>query len=146
MPDIDVTAPQTLTAALLADAVAAVDARIVFASPAALRRVVDTEDDLGPAQRDALASVRLLMSAGAPVPAALLAVGGRGPAPRPSLHTPYGMTEVLPVTDVSLEEIRAAGARRGRVRRAVRCPGSRCRSRRWPTPRARRRAQLRRAA
>ena len=112
VPDIDVTAPQTLTAALLADAVAAVDARIVFASPAALRRVVDTTDRLGPAQRDALGGVRLLMSAGAPVPATLLASVGEV-LPGASLHTPYGMTEVLPVTDVSLEEIRAAGPGEG---------------------------------
>ena len=112
VPNIDVTAPQTLTAALLADAVAAVDARIVFASPAALRRVVDTKDRLGPAQRDALSGVRLLMSAGAPVPATLLASVGEV-LPGASLHTPYGMTEVLPVTDVSLEEIRAAGPGEG---------------------------------
>lgn len=112
VPDIDVTAPQTLTAARLADAVAAVDARIVFASPAALRRVVDTKDRLGPAQRDALSEVRLLMSAGAPVPATLLASVGEV-LPGASLHTPYGMTEVLPVTDVSLEEIRAAGPDEG---------------------------------
>ena len=112
VPDIDVTAPQTLTAALLADAVAAVDARIVFASPAALRRVVDTKDALGPAQRDVLSRVRLLMSAGAPVPATLLASVGQV-LPGASLHTPYGMTEVLPVTDVSLEEIRAAGPDEG---------------------------------
>ena len=112
VPDIDVTAPQTLTAALLADAVAAVDARIVFASPAALRRVVDTKDGLGPAQRDVLSRVRLLMSAGAPVSATLLAAVGQV-LPGASLHTPYGMTEVLPVTDVSLEEIRAAGPDEG---------------------------------
>ena len=30
--------------------------------------------------------------------------------PAAELHTPYGMTEALPVTDVSLEEIREAGA------------------------------------
>ena len=112
VPDIDVTAPQTLTAALLADAVAAVDARIVFASPAALRRVVDTKDLLDPAQREALSGVRLLMSAGAPVPATLLEAVGEV-LPGASLHTPYGMTEVLPVTDVSLEEIRAAGRDEG---------------------------------
>jgi olefin beta-lactone synthetase len=112
VPDIDVTAPQTLTAALLADAVAAVDARIVFASPAALRRVVDTKDRLGPAQRDALSGVRVLMSAGAPVPATLLASVGEV-LPGASLHTPYGMTEVLPVTDVSLDEISAAGPGEG---------------------------------
>ena len=42
VPDIDVTAPGTLTAGALADAVAAVDATVVFASPAALRNVVAT--------------------------------------------------------------------------------------------------------
>jgi acyl-CoA synthetase (AMP-forming)/AMP-acid ligase II len=30
--------------------------------------------------------------------------------PRASLHTPYGMTEALPVTDISLEQIQAADA------------------------------------
>ncbi len=112
VPDIDVTAPDTLTAPLLADAVAAVDARVVFASPAALRRVVATRNRLGPGQRDALSRVRLLMSAGAPVPETLLAALG-SVLPGASLHTPYGMTEVLPVTDVSLEEIRAAGPGEG---------------------------------
>ncbi|WP_295657763.1 alpha/beta fold hydrolase [uncultured Nocardioides sp.] len=112
VPDIDVTAPDTLTAALLADAAAAVDARVVFASPAALRRVVATSGDLRPSQRDALLRVRLLMSAGAPVPARLLAAVGEV-LPRASLHTPYGMTEVLPVTDVSYEEVREAGAGEG---------------------------------
>ena len=43
---MDVTAPGTLTAAALADAVAAVGATVVFASPAALRNVVATADDL----------------------------------------------------------------------------------------------------
>ena len=112
VPDIDVTAPDTLTAPLLADAAAAVDARVVFASPAALRRVVATSADLAPSQREALSRVRLLMSAGAPVPASLLAAMGKV-LPNASLHTPYGMTEVLPVTDVSYEEIREAGAGEG---------------------------------
>jgi acyl-CoA synthetase (AMP-forming)/AMP-acid ligase II len=48
------------------------------------------------------------MSAGAPVPAALLSDVGEVLS-HASLHTPYGMTEVLPVTDISLAEIRAAG-------------------------------------
>ena len=69
VPAIDVTSPDTLTASLLADATAAVDARVVFASPAALRTVVATSAELTPAQRDALSRVRLLMSAGAPVSA-----------------------------------------------------------------------------
>ncbi|MEJ7834534.1 MAG: alpha/beta fold hydrolase [Nocardioides sp.] len=112
VPDIDVTAPATLTAPLLADAAAAVDARVVFASPAALRRVVATRHDLDASQRNALSRVRLLMSAGAPVPASLLAAVRRV-LPNASLHTPYGMTEVLPVTDISYEEIRDAGADEG---------------------------------
>ena len=108
VPDIDVTAPGTLTAAALADAAAAVDATLVFASPAALRNVVATAAGLSGPQAGALRRVRLLMSAGAPVPAALLE-SLQEVLPEAEAHTPYGMTEALPVTDVSLEEIRKAG-------------------------------------
>lgn len=108
-PAMDVTAPRTLTAAALADAAAAVDATVVFASPAALRNVLATKGSLGPAAHAALGRVELLLSAGAPVPEPLLAEVQRL-LPRASLHTPYGMTEALPVTDVSLEEIRVAEA------------------------------------
>ena len=51
VPDMDVTSPGTLTARALADAVRAVDATVVFASPAALRNVVATAGELGPEQR-----------------------------------------------------------------------------------------------
>jgi acyl-CoA synthetase (AMP-forming)/AMP-acid ligase II/pimeloyl-ACP methyl ester carboxylesterase len=108
VPATDVTRPGALTAAALADAAAAVDATVVFASPAALTNVLATADRLTGEQRAALARVRLLMSAGAPVPAALLrrltAV-----LPKAAMHTPYGMTEGLPLTDISLPEIEAAG-------------------------------------
>ncbi|HYN94553.1 MAG TPA: alpha/beta fold hydrolase, partial [Pilimelia sp.] len=108
VPDVDVTAPGSLTAAALADAAAAVDATVVFASPAALRRVVATAADLAVGRREALGGIRLLMSAGAPVPATLLR-SLREVLPAADAHTPYGMTEVLPVTDVSLAGIEAAG-------------------------------------
>jgi acyl-CoA synthetase (AMP-forming)/AMP-acid ligase II/pimeloyl-ACP methyl ester carboxylesterase len=107
-PDMDVTAPRTLTATALSDAVAAVDAAVVFASPAALRSVVADAGSLDDAGRAALARVRLFLSAGAPVPPELLEAAGRV-MPHAEPHTPYGMTEVLPVTDISLAEIRAAG-------------------------------------
>lgn len=104
VPDMDVTAPGTLTAAALADAVGAVDGTVVFASPAALRNVVATAGDLTPAHHEALAGVRLLMSAGAPVPATLLRAVS-AVLPHAAAHTPYGMTECLPVADISLSEI-----------------------------------------
>ncbi|NEM06227.1 alpha/beta fold hydrolase [Geodermatophilus normandii] len=108
VPDVDVTAPGSLTAAALADAAAAVEATVVFASPAALRRVAATAEKLSAAQRQALERVRLLMSAGAPVPASLLR-SLRTLLPAADAHTPYGMTEVLPVADISLPGIEAAG-------------------------------------
>jgi acyl-coenzyme A synthetase/AMP-(fatty) acid ligase len=108
VPDIDVTAPGSLTAAGLADAAAAVGGTVVFASPAALRRVVATAAELTAEQRTALGRVRLLMSAGAPVPLSLLQAL-REVLPAAEAHTPYGMTEALPVTDVSAAEIGAAG-------------------------------------
>ncbi|MGY1846393.1 MULTISPECIES: alpha/beta fold hydrolase [unclassified Blastococcus] len=112
VPDIDVTEPGTLTAAKLADAAAAVDATVVFAAPAALRRVAATTEQLTAEQRSALSRVRLLMSAGAPVPTPLLH-SLRETFPRAEAHTPYGMTEALPVTDVSLDDVEAAGPGNG---------------------------------
>ncbi|AXH98165.1 alpha/beta fold hydrolase [Ornithinimicrobium avium] len=96
VPDMDVTAPHTLTARALADAVAAVGATAVFAAPAALRNVVATAGELDEQQRDALTRPRLVLSAGAPVPVALLRQV-RELLPEAATHTPYGMTEALPV-------------------------------------------------
>jgi olefin beta-lactone synthetase len=112
VPDIDVTAPATLTAAALADAVSAGAATIVFASPAALRNVDATAAGLSAERLSALRRVRLCMSAGAPVPTPLLE-SLRAILPNAAFHTPYGMTEALPVTDVSLDQIRAAGVGEG---------------------------------
>ena len=121
VPDMDVTAPATLTAAALAGAVdaaaatmagapgtAAGDPIAVFASPAALANVARTASALNERQRAALRQVGMLISAGAPVPVSLLThMTDLMPAAMP--HTPYGMTEVLPVTDVTLTELIDAG-------------------------------------
>lgn len=109
VPEMKVTAPGSLTATALAAAAEAVGATLVFASPAALSNVVATADELAPHDHAALAAVRLVMSAGAPVPVATLRAVAEL-MPNAELHTPYGMTEVLPVADISLEEIEAAGA------------------------------------
>ena len=109
VPATDVTKPGTLTAAALGDAAVAVDATVVFASPAALANVLATAGDLTDRQRAALGRVRLLMSAGAPVPAELLR-RLQSVLPNAAMHTPYGMTEGLPLTDISLPEIEDAGS------------------------------------
>jgi acyl-CoA synthetase (AMP-forming)/AMP-acid ligase II len=104
VPDMHVARPGTLTAAALGDAVADIDATLVFTSPAALTNVVGTAEELHGAE---LGGVRLVMSAGAPVSPALL---GRTLElfPNADVHTPYGMTEVLPVADISLLELGTA--------------------------------------
>ena len=60
------------------------------------------------------------------MPAALLRAVG-DVLPGAELHTPYGMTEVLPVTDISLAEIDARRARATVCASGARCPGSRSR-------------------
>jgi olefin beta-lactone synthetase len=108
VPDIDVTRPGELDATRLADAVRAVRATLVWASPASLQNVVATAGALDEAQRHDLSCVRLVMSAGAPVPAQLLH-DVLALLPGADAHTPYGMTEVLPVADIDLAGLDAAG-------------------------------------
>jgi acyl-coenzyme A synthetase/AMP-(fatty) acid ligase len=112
VPEMDVTRPGTLTASRLADAAAAIKATLVFASPAALRNVVATAGQLTPQQSSALARVRLVLSAGAPVSVTLLRRVHQV-LPHAELHTPYGMTEALPLTDISLPELEEAGSANG---------------------------------
>ncbi len=109
VPDMDPTAPRTLTAAAVAEAVSLIDATLVFAAPAALRNVAATGSALTSAHREALGRVRTVMSAGAPVPADIVRDVLRL-MPSAQAHTPYGMTEVLPVTDITLTEVEDAGS------------------------------------
>jgi acyl-coenzyme A synthetase/AMP-(fatty) acid ligase/pimeloyl-ACP methyl ester carboxylesterase len=112
VPQMDVTRPGTLSAARLAEAAAAVEATLIFASPAALRNVVATAGELTAEQFSALRRIRLVLSAGAPVSVALLR-RLREVLPYAELHTPYGMTEALPLTDISLPELEQAGSGNG---------------------------------
>ncbi|WP_307807525.1 alpha/beta fold hydrolase [Naasia sp. SYSU D00948] len=108
-PDMDVTSPATLTAAAVADAVAAVQGTAVFLSPAAVRNVVATADALTPEQRTALTGVRTVLSAGAPVARELLE-GIAALLPNATPSTPYGATEGLLLTAADLDLLRAADA------------------------------------
>ena len=105
-PDMDVSAPRTLRAAAVAAAVRESDAQIVFLSPAAILNVVATAGALSDADRGALAKVRTFLSTGAPIGEPLLAAAAEL-MPNAEPHTPYGMTECLLVTDVTLAGIRA---------------------------------------
>jgi acyl-CoA synthetase (AMP-forming)/AMP-acid ligase II len=103
IPDMDVTAPASLRADALAEAVKQAGGTVLWASPAALTSVVRSAT---PGMT--LPTLRLVLGAGAPVPAQLLE--SLAPLfPNAQLRTPYGMTEALPVSDVTIEEIRAAG-------------------------------------
>lgn len=109
IPDVDVTTPGSLTADAFGAACASIDATIAFASPAALTNVLRTGTDT-PDLRTA--RLRLVLSAGAPVPIAVLrqvAQRYRGV----EAHTPYGMTECLPVANISLDGIESAGSGNG---------------------------------
>ncbi|WP_243844466.1 alpha/beta fold hydrolase [Salinibacterium sp. ZJ454] len=103
-PDMDVTSPGTLTAGAVADATRAADADVIFASPAALMNVVATADSLTDRQRVTLAGVHTLLSAGAPLSLPLLEQVS-ALLPSATVHTPYGMTEGLLLTDITLEGI-----------------------------------------
>jgi acyl-CoA synthetase (AMP-forming)/AMP-acid ligase II/pimeloyl-ACP methyl ester carboxylesterase len=105
LPDVDVTKPGELTADALDAACVRIGATLAFASPAALANAVATAQPA--ARHPGLAALRVVFSAGAPVPSETLrAIAALSPAA--SLHTPYGMTEVLPVADIELEAIEQA--------------------------------------
>lgn len=103
-PRMDVSAPRTLTASAVAEAVRASRAAIVFLSPAALANVCATAAALTDDDRAALAGVRTFLSTGAPVGIELLR-RAHELMPNAQAHTPYGMTECLLVTDITLDEL-----------------------------------------
>lgn len=102
LTDCDVTRPGSLTADALDEACREIGATMAFASPAALSNVVETAAAAG--SLDGVAALRLVFSAGAPVPAETLHAFATC-APRASIRTPYGMTEALPVADIDLAGI-----------------------------------------
>ncbi len=105
LPDVDVTKPAELTADALDAACERISATLAFASPSALANVAATARS--GANLAGLGRLRVVFSAGAPVPSETLrAIAGL--APGATLHTPYGMTEVLPVADIELTEIEEA--------------------------------------
>ena len=108
-PDMSVTKPKTLTASAISDAIIAGHSTMVFASPAAYKNVAATAADLDEEQKAACARVELVLSAGAPVPLDLMDSIAEV-FPNASIHSPYGMTEGLLLTDIDRAGVTAAAA------------------------------------
>ncbi|MBH0128774.1 alpha/beta fold hydrolase [Salinibacterium sp. NK8237] len=106
-PAMDVSSPRTLTARAVAAAVEASGGSMVFLSPASILNVVATAGDLTDHDRSELERVHTFLSTGAPIGAELLASAATI-MPNATPHSPYGMTECLLVTDITLDGIRAA--------------------------------------
>jgi acyl-CoA synthetase (AMP-forming)/AMP-acid ligase II/pimeloyl-ACP methyl ester carboxylesterase len=111
-PDMSVTKPKTLTASAIADAIIAGRATMVFASPAAYRNVAATASKLDAEQKAACAQVELVLSAGAPVPLELMDAIAEV-FPNAAIHSPYGMTEGLLLTDIDRAGVAEADATGG---------------------------------
>jgi olefin beta-lactone synthetase len=106
LPKINVIAPGKLAAKDLRAALSGVNGTILFAAPAPLRNVIKDSETF--------TSVRCMMSAGAPVSDALLHDVAHA-FPNADLFSPYGMTEMLIVTDgVRSEASHHAGVSVGR--------------------------------
>lgn len=107
IPDMDASRPGTLTAQALGEAVERAGGTVMWASPAAIRSVLAGAPPKSSAReqlRAHTATLRLLLIAGAPVSRELVAEVTEC-WPELDVRTPYGMTEVLPATDVRASEI-----------------------------------------
>ncbi len=100
VPDMDFTRPGSVTPQNILDPLRRFDVTNAFGSPALWRRVVADASD--PAD---FASVRRVLSAGAPVPTRVLQ-SLRSLLPEGAqVFTPYGATEALPVASIGSDEI-----------------------------------------
>lgn len=112
IPAMDVTAPGELRVHEFASAARAIGATIAFASPAVLENLAATAGEASAQDHRNLARIRMVGTAGAPVSRQLLA-RAELVFPKASFHTPYGMTEVLPVTSALAASLPATDSGRG---------------------------------
>lgn len=111
IPDMDPTRPARVRPARLTRIMRDWQVTQSFGSPAIWQRV-------GPwcqARQVRLASLRRVLSAGAPVPPRVLETLRACLSPEGEIHTPYGATEALPVATISAQEILGETQYRSRV-------------------------------
>ena len=99
LPKINVLAPRKLAARDLQEALNGVNGTVLFVAPAPLQNVLNNDAHFN--------KVRCVMSAGAPVSDALLTKAAQH-FPSADLFSPYGMTEMLIVTDGVREPVTTA--------------------------------------
>jgi acyl-coenzyme A synthetase/AMP-(fatty) acid ligase len=106
VPDMDASRPSRVDPAKLFEAVEDFGVTNLFGSPALLRRIVEGAEESG----TRLPTLKRVISAGAPVSAALIERLARLLDLPAQIYTPYGATESLPVasigSDVILRETR----------------------------------------
>lgn len=107
VPEMNPSRPATVDAARIVQAIRQCGVTNSFGSPVLWRRITDHCLRTG----TTLPSLRRVLSAGAPVPPALMA-DFRRVAPSGTMHSPYGATEVLPVSTIDDREVLDVSARR----------------------------------
>ena len=115
VPEIDPSRPASVDPAKIVQAIQQEQITNSFGSPALWGKIADH----CLAQAIALPSLRRVLCAGAPVPAALWEKSRRF-LPNGKLHSPYGATEALPVSSVSVDEIEAGAVNGAAVGKPVR--------------------------
>jgi acyl-CoA synthetase (AMP-forming)/AMP-acid ligase II len=114
VPEIDPRRPAQVNAAQIVQAIQQESVTNSFGSPTLWRKI----GDYCVAQNITLPTLRRVLCAGAPVPAALWEKS-RVFLPNGRLHSPYGATEALPVASVSVDEIDLTSTRGACVGRPV---------------------------
>jgi acyl-CoA synthetase (AMP-forming)/AMP-acid ligase II len=101
IPEMDPTRPASVDPVKILDAVRHFGVTNLFGSPALIRRV----GAYGAEQGVKLPTLRRVISAGAPVPAAAIERFATMLSPGVQVHTPYGATESLPVSSIGSDEL-----------------------------------------
>ena len=104
IPDMDFTRPGSVNAAKIVETIQRYGVTTMFGSPALINRV----GRYGVQQQVKLPTLRRAISAGAPVPAAVLERFANLLNPDVQVFTPYGATEALPVCSIGSSEILAS--------------------------------------
>ena len=115
VPEIDPRRPADVDPARIIQAIRQENVTNSFGSPTLWRKIGDHCRQHG----ITLPSLRRVLCAGAPVPAALWG-DSRAFLPHGRLHSPYGASEAMPVATISSEEIDAASVRGACVGRPLR--------------------------